>query len=157
MIRGKKAEERYLSFWMFIVWALIGVGIASGVIIFYSAQVDVREEQADILALRVLDCIVDDGYLNELGADYDIFSACGLRKEMFVRGGDFYFKISLNGKEIIAEGERDFEIQCKLTEAEGTRAEHFAKCSKKRVYAMKENEKVLVEVLAGSNQLGSRL
>ena len=64
MIKNKKAAK-YLTPWLFLVWGLIALSIAAAVIIIYSAKIDIKAEEADILAVRIADCLVDDGYLNE--------------------------------------------------------------------------------------------
>lgn len=157
ILGNKKAAERYMSPWLFLVWALIFVAIVAGVLIFYSAEGDVREIESEILAVRIVDCVVDSSYLNEnfLSEDFDIFKECFLNKEILDDSREFYFNVSVTGEKIskeITAGEKDFEIQCEL---EGR---YFAKCSRRKVYILnKENEKLNVEVLAGSIQLGSRI
>lgn len=161
---NKRAGERYLTPWMFIVWALIGIGIIMGVMVFYSAQTDVRPEEAEILAKRLIDCVLDDGYLKEeflqnLQEDYDVFKDCSLDEEILL-GGDFYFDISVfKNNELlreVSEGKKDFEMQCKLKEK--AEAEHFAECFEEKIPVFDKNgNKLSIEIFTGSNQLGRKL
>ena len=45
---NKKAGERILSIYLFIIYIIVGVGIVSGVILFRSSSLDVREIEAEI-------------------------------------------------------------------------------------------------------------
>tara|TARA_Y100000310_G_C20264141_1_gene615041 strand:- start:58 stop:540 length:483 start_codon:yes stop_codon:yes gene_type:complete len=157
LFKEKRAEERYMSPWLFLVWALIGVAIVGAVLIFYSAEADVREQESKILASRILDCISDNNYLKTefLLKDYDIFKECNFNKEILDESREFYFSVSAIGTGIskkIIYGEKDFEIQCEL---EG---KNFAKCSRKRAFLLDSNDnKITLEIFAGSNQQGRKI
>ena len=158
LLRNKKGDERYLSPWLFLVWALIAVFIVAGVWIFYSAEVDIRAEESEVLSMRILDCLVDNGEINQIvfQENFDIFSECSLNKEILKESREFYFNISLkdlNGKILksISAGEKDFEIQCRL------KGKNFALCSEKKVYVGRDKENLIMEILAGSNQQGAKI
>jgi len=155
--KNKKAEERFLSPWLFLVWALIGVAIVVGVLIFYSLKIDVRQTEAKILSTKLIDCLVDNGYLKDLDG-LDVFEECKIDKEIILNG-DYYFNISVyEGDElpkIFSEGVKDFEIHCKLREE--SEGESFADCFEREVYAIKENKLVTIKILTASNQLGAKL
>lgn len=112
-IRG---EERFLSPWLFLVWALIGVAIVVGVLIFYSLKIDVRQTEAKILSTRLIDCLVDNGYLKNLEG-FDVFEECKIDKEI-IWNGNYYFNISIykdgSLSKNITIGVKDFEIHCEL-------------------------------------------
>ncbi len=160
LIKNKKGAEKYLSPWLFLVWAIIGVGMVIGALIFYSAKIDVREEEADILSTKLIDCIVDNGYLNDIFKK-NIFEKCNLNEEMFYKGGDFYFNISISdfksGKILeIKKGEDDLVFQCMV----GKDEEHFARCSEKIIYALNKSnnsQKFTIKITTASNQLGAKL
>ena len=59
----KKAGERVLSIYLFVVYIIVSVGIVSGVLIFYGQPLDVRELEAGILTDKVIDCLVEQGKL----------------------------------------------------------------------------------------------
>jgi len=150
---NKKGAERYITPWMFLIWAIIGVAIVIGVLIFNSARIDVREKEADILAINLVDCLVDNGYLREeVMEDFNIFDECNLEEEV-IRNGDYWFNVSIYEEGLIRNftaGVGDFEMQCKLKKT--AEAEQFAECSRKTVYVLMENKRVRMGVLAGSNQ-----
>jgi hypothetical protein len=163
---NKKGDEKLLSVWMFIIWILVALGVVLGVMIFYSAEADVRYLQAGILSLRVSDCIFSDGYVDEkfLKEDFDIFSYCNIDKKLFdenklflrVEVIDSVSSDSLLKKEIVY-GNKDFEIQCKIRE--GAEAKNFARCVKKRFVLLYEDDEVkqaVIDVFAGSNIFGGK-
>ena len=94
---NKKGGEKLLSVWWFFVLVVIGGSIVIGVLIYYSADVNIKELEADILTGRIIRCVTDRGYLKQdfLQDSFDIFKECDLRKEVFGEGSDFYFKISV--------------------------------------------------------------
>lgn len=152
-----KGEERFLSPWLFLVWALIGVAIVTGVLIFYSLKIDVRQTEAEILNTKLVDCLVDNGYLKNLES-FDIFEECNIDKEI-IGNGDYYFNISVyeEGKlpKVISAGVKDFEIQCELRKE--SKSESFADCFKREVYALKDNKRIIIKILTASNQLGAKI
>lgn len=153
MIKGKKGGEKYLSPVLFLIWGLIGISIVVGVIIFFSAKVDVRAEEADILATKIADCLVDNGYLREDIDKDNIFEECNLDKKMFSEDGDFYFNVLINEKEI-EKGNKGLRVQCDIRKEE----EHFAKCEGKIVHALgADGSQQLVKIIAASNQFGEKV
>lgn len=177
MIKYRKAEGvKYLSPWLFLIWVIIGVAIVAGVIIFYSAYVDVRAEEADILATKIVDCLVDNGYIkedfNRLISGGAIKEAsevkseflkevekCGIDKNLIGDSQDFYFKVIIsdfNSGKILIEikaGNSDLEIQCGIKKEE----EQFAECNEKKIYVLnKDNSKLVIKIFTGSNQFGEK-
>jgi len=159
MIKGKKAGERYLTPWLFLVWVIIGVGIAAGIIIFYSAQADVRKEEADILAVRIIDCLVDNGYFVENFNSFDIFENCNL-DEKVIENGELYFidiRVYNSNDEEIEElrqkkGVLSWENLCEM-QKEKTYAK-FPQCSEEAAYALnKTGSQLKIKIVAASNQL----
>jgi len=90
MIANKKGGEKYLSIWWFFVLIVIAAGIVVAVIAFNGADVNIKELEADILITRVVDCVVDNGYINEefLKPGFDIFQNCYLNKELIIYQGE---------------------------------------------------------------------
>jgi hypothetical protein len=156
LYKDKRAAERYLSPWMFLIWAMIGVAVVAGVLIFNSAKIDVREKEADILVVRIIDCLVDNGYLIKDLDSFDIFEECNLDKEI-IENGDYWFNISFSDDKLkdISAGVKNFEMLCEL--GEELKAENFPKCSEEKIYVLKDGEKIGIEILAASNQLGGDL
>lgn len=153
ILNNKKAGERYLSPWMILIWIIVGVAIVISVLIFYSVKLDVREKESEILIVRIADCLVEDGYLRNLDA-FDVFADCNIEKSV-IENGNYYLKVSFSdNQEDILAGVKNFETLCGLENSEG---DDFPRCSKKRIYALKDGEKLEIEILAASNQIGKEL
>lgn len=153
----KRGEERFLSPWLFLIWGLIGVAIVSGVLIFYALKIDVRQNEAEILSKKLIDCLIDNGDFNDFGEE-EIYRNCNLDKEM-IWNGDYYFNISIYKNEelynqIIA-GTKDFEMHCELRKESG--GESFAVCFNDKVYALEDGKKIIIKISTASNQLGAKL
>ncbi len=153
IIKNKKGAEEYLSPWMFLIWVIIAVAIIIGVVIFNSAEIDVRGREAEILAVRSIDCLVDNGYVNEdFFQDYfNIYEKCGLEEEI-ITNGDYWLNVSVYSSGILLKsftaGVKNFEMLCQLGESED-----FPKCSEKKIYALRDNGEIItIRIIAGSNQ-----
>ena len=98
IFKGKKAGEKILSIWWFFILALIGVTTVASVVMYYSADVDVKEIEAGILAGKVADCIIQQGYLNnefiKAGSSFDIFKNCNIDETVIKSNNNFYIGIS---------------------------------------------------------------
>lgn len=72
----KKGSNKLISVYWFVILTLIAGGVIAMVSVFYSSPYDVREVEAEILALKVADCISPVGVL-----DPRLVSAGGWRPE----------------------------------------------------------------------------
>ena len=155
---NKKADERVLSIYLFIIYTIVAVGIVSGVLLFYN-PLDVRELEAGILSNKVIDCLVEQGFLDEsigvLDKDFKLLEKCGFD---FIDNSEIYgdiqygVKVKLSdfesgeplGEEIRA-GNQDFFEYC---DAEGKK---IPKCDKRALYVLNKEgggkySEVLMEV-----------
>jgi len=159
-IRGKTGEERILSVWWVFVIAIILVFISIGVFIFYSYFLDTRQVEADVLCSRIGRCLIKGGYfafdLEKLSGE-DIFSKCNISKKVFDKM-EHYVKVSflnLENEEIrdsIKLGNLDYEVYY------GLEGENYPKFSEKNILALdKDNQRIIIKILAGSNQKGKKL
>lgn len=177
-----KKGEKLLSIWWFFVIAVVGAGITAGVLIYYSASVDMRGAEAELLSEKIFDCVVEEGFLIEglLEESFDVFEECKLKEEVFEDGSFFYFHIRIfdeagdlikvfdeSGdlvREEIKEGDVSFEDDCEIQEEdeEGkkVRAKYYPKCVRKKKIiwyysnGIKEGE---LEILTASNQVGGKI
>ncbi|MBS3092238.1 hypothetical protein J4466_02355 [Candidatus Pacearchaeota archaeon] len=171
-ISGKRADEKILSFYMFIVWIIIALAIVGGVYIFYSARLDIRNIQSESLANNLIGCLTEDGFIKTkvLEENFDVFSECNLNKNIIEDKREFFLKVSFKDvdsgqeiRELIIAGEKDFEIQCGLRENAEVRDE-YAVCASKEIYILYktinpqsnklENKKAIIDIFTGSNVLG---
>ena len=166
LLNNKIGGEKLLSIWWLFIITMVGIGIVFGVSMFYSAEVDVRKVEAEILMDRILDCLFEQGVLisNLLESDFDIFQECKLNKKVIE--SNFYIKISVldesqNVIKEISEGVSSFEVECKLLEEGKTEGKSFPECvSKERgIIYEQENEikKARLEILTASNQVGEKI
>ena len=175
LISNKKGEE-ILSIWMFLVWVIVGVGIVLGVLVFYSAKFDVRGLEADSLSDKVVDCLVDGGeikagFLDEIykiKEDFDLYKECKLNGDMikesyvlYVEVDDFGTCKGESGKLICTKidektyGGESVQTECELNKNE--QSKNFPICKEKRVFAFSGEKQILLKVIGGSNQVGSKV
>lgn len=161
---NKKGGEKWLSVWWFFVLVVIGGAIVVGVLIYYNVNVNIKEFEADILTERIVRCLISQGYLRQdfvEDKEFDIFKECNLKKEVFQKGSNFYFKIALydsSGNALrteVKEGDLALEKECEVEIA--TKAKHFPRCSYKNesVFYFSEDGKkqeAKLKITAGSNQ-----
>jgi len=157
IFQSKKADERYLSPWMFLIWAIIGVSIIIGVIQFYSVIVDSRALEASILNTRIMDCVSQEfNYAKISNPNFDVYGACNLNKEVLESKNDYYyFNLSVkdsSGKFVysIVKGVGKFEVLCSYEQTE----QNFAQCSKKSISVqdVADGKKYTLYLVTASNQ-----
>lgn len=119
LMHSKKAGERILSIWMFIVWGIIFLGITSAVLAIYSVRVDVKGVEAGILSDKIIGCISENGYLRQdFSYGFDIFSECGIDKEVIERAGNYNILIEVYDFYSCSKKEGKFACEKKLYEVE---------------------------------------
>lgn len=159
---GKKADEKYLSFWMFLIWAIIGIGIFIGISIFYSASGDARQLEAQALANKLSSCLTRDFSYAELSlADFDIYSKCRLNKAAFETSNFYYFRLNifeLGSENLIKTitGGNNWKTECDLqfTKADDEKEKKFPQCAQQAVFVSdaETNKKYTISITAASNQ-----
>ena len=143
MIENKKAGERILSIYLFIIYIIVAIGIVSGVLLVYGSKLDIREIEAEVLSDKVIDCLTEQGNL-DLGVfehDFDLLSFCGFDfkdnsgkyqgEEQYgvsVELFDFDSLEELKEKKIF--GREDFLEFC------GLEGKKIPKCSEKKIYVL---------------------
>jgi len=145
---NKKGGEEIITPYLFVVWVIIGVGIVAGALIFYSSQFDVRAKEAEILNLRVADCVKENF---PVSSDFDIYGKCGLNKELIENSEMYYIRIKVDENKPLRYGVYVFETNCKL------KGKGFPLCYEDVYYINKNNKIYNVEILTGSNQIGGRI
>jgi len=160
LVKNKKAGEKILSIWWFFVLVIIAGGVVIGVTMFYVGDSDVRGLEADVLASKILDCIVESGEIDMEISKENIFEKCNLNKEILDESGNYYVNISVFREDNSLEkeirfGANIFEKDCKIREK--VIAPDFAVCSEKSVFVFdRDNKKLKLNVLAGSNYRGEK-
>ena len=165
LFMNKKADERILSIYLFIIYIIVSIGIISGVLVFYGSVLDVREPETDILINKIIDCSVQQGELNEeiLNEKFNLVDFCRLdfkdNTKLGNEEGQYFVKINLFNfsscsknenklicsekiKEISA-GRTDFSEFCSLA------GEKIPKCQTKEIYILNSKKKFLLQIIAG--------
>ena len=155
-IKNKKADSKLLTPWLFLVLMIIGVGIVTGVLVFYSAEADVRGEEARIISDKIVNAISENGHLIDNIENLNILAETNLTAEKFVNGGDYYFNLTISreGKVPLrfVHGTTSFEVECELPGKE------LPKCDRREFIVLdQEGSEVKIQLLAGSNNLGEKL
>ena len=158
LTKNKKAGEKYLSFWMFLNWFLILIFVVIGVVIFYQVQIDIRAQEADILANRLADCFSTEfSYDAAAKPDFNIYSFCGLN-EKALNTAIYYFSVNISSSEtqdlLLWGGNKDYITQCGHQRLMEKPEPNFAQCSSKKasVVDIKTGKTYFVSILAASNQ-----
>lgn len=150
-MKNKRGYYRFADIGMFFLsFAIVAVGIAIGIYLFYSNTIDIRDQEAKIISDRLAITITKNGKLNEdiLKDDFNILKETRLNDKI-INNGDFYFKIEIfdysnNLVKKINGGNRGFEVECFL------KGKKFPKCAEKEFLI----DNYRVKILAASNQLG---
>jgi len=158
LLGPKKADSKLLSVWWFVVLIVILVGIVGGTLLFYSSKIDMRLLEGEILSSRIMDCIVDNGYISEdfLENKLDIFNNCGISQDIINKSSNYYLNIAVydfNSNLIIEKsyGNRAFVQECKVGAAM-VKAKNFPKCIQKSTNVLNsEGELLKLNITAGSN------
>jgi len=155
MIKNKKAGERLLSIYLFIIYIIVIIGLVSGIINFKDSSLDVRNKEAGVLTDKVIDCLVEQGRLREdfFEADFDLIAECDfnfkdntekyLGEERYaVRVDSFYFENKKALKNVEA-GKTDLLTYC------GLEGEKIPKCNIKELYVLDVlDDKILLKVIS---------
>lgn len=164
MIFKNKKGAKYLSIWWFFIIFLSAAGIVASVSIFYSAEVNVKYAESEILYQNLLGCLDNNGFLNSniSNSDFDIFKECNLSEKIFDSNGEFYFRISFfdkNNKKVfpdIRKGYFPFEEDCLISKKIDSK--NYPSCSfNNNSLSYLSNNKISnirMEIITASNQKG---
>jgi hypothetical protein len=151
-MKNKFAGERVLSIYLFIIYIIVGIGVVSGVIIFYGAPLDVGKLEAGILTDSVIDCLVDEGELNGevLKLDFPLMDFCKFDFEDNTEkyDGEERYGVKVEVREFdleilkneISAGRADFFELC------GSEGDKLPKCDLKEVYVLNKKKQYLLRV-----------
>jgi len=165
---NKKGAEKIFSIWWFFIITVIATTTVIAVLLFYSAEVDVKEVEAQVLAERVLSCLNQNGVLDSsfLDSNFNIIERCSLNKDVFAAGSDFLFEVSAYDEsskliKTLSIGNGGFKADCMVLESQKIKAERYPKCISKEEKILFFDKGVLksgkISILAASNQASKRI
>jgi hypothetical protein len=159
MTINKKADERMLSIYLFIINIIVSIGIVSGVILFYGSHLDIRVTEAGVLNSKVADCLTDQGRLENssiLVKGFDLISLCHLN---FVdntesSNGEKQYAVSIklfelsscsnlrcsNPKKEFYFGQKDLLEYCNLN------GKYLPKCNTQAAYIFSGGEPMIMQI-----------
>ena len=163
---NKVGSENILSIWWFLVLAIVAAGIALGVFMFYSADVDVREVESGIMVNKIYDCLNNNGYLrSDVFLDnFDLYKECDINRDVFFEDGAGYYLnvLIFDGNVNLFENHsRSEDLKRNCIIGKGIKTKDFPEC-----FSGEENflyisdgiqKELIVRVLAVSNQKGRTL
>ena len=153
--------KELMSIWNFFVLALVGVVIATGVWVFYSADFNIRQNEATAMNDRIYDCFTENGFLKSevLDDDFDILNSCSFNdvfkgNEVFVEVSFEYSDgIKARNKNIIA-GNSVLGDDCEISE----NSENKVQCiSKTENILTKDLKEIKMQILTASKLSGERI
>jgi len=140
---NKKADERVLSVYWFVILVIIAVGVVSGVIHVFGANLDIREAEAGLLRDRIVDCLVHQGNLKsevynslESANDESLLQICNIDindKTAKYKDAEQQYAIKIDFKEF---GNQAFFVAC------DPKKENVPKCIETTIYVLEEGEKI---------------
>ncbi len=159
-LKNKKAEDRYVSIWTFIIMGAVIVALVMGVLMILSVKLDVRNIEADTLASKIIDCLNEDfDYSKIIAKDFNVYEKCRFHREV-LDSAIYYFNIKLTGVSDSSEyslegGNTDFRVQCEYQELENRVEIKLAACSQKSalIEDVKAGKIYKINVMAASNQV----
>lgn len=154
---NKKADNLDGIGMLFTNFIIVGVAVVIGILIFYSASIDVRQEEAKIISDKIVNAIILNGEIKPevLENNFDILTSAGINSNMTENGGNYYLKVNISREDktekLFEAGTKSFEIQCSLP------GKNLAKCYSKDITVLGRNGFYRIKILTGSNQLGSKI
>jgi len=122
---NSRGGERVLSIYWFLIFLVVAIAVVSGVYIFFSKPIDVREAEAGILNDKLINCFIENGKLKNFEiSGFDLEDKCGLDLNDRSTGYDgsknyennqYYLEIDIGvlGKEkVIAYGDASYKPFC---------------------------------------------
>jgi hypothetical protein len=172
---NRKAQENILSIWNVLAWIIAAAGIVLAVSAYYSAYLDVRGLESEILSNRISDCILSNGFLKSdvFSEDYDLLDDCKFNAEIIE--DSFYIGVSVfdfdsckyidSEKELkcidpivlLEYGNPNFQTQCDIRQ--DAIAEKFSLCDRQTIYSLSGRKaelgrELIIKIMTGSNQEG---
>ena len=154
---NKKAEEKWLSFWNVLAWAVIAIILLIGVNFYNNTETDVRLEEAKVLNQKITDCLVQpDGTLSyNIDQNFNLYESCALKREIFETKPFFYAEITLtttDNQQItsLSYGSNQLGFDCQIK----TEDKNLAVCYNEEifVYDQNNNPQILKIKTASNNQ-----
>ena len=158
ILKNKKATKLMSAWWFFVIFVAAG-GVVIGVLIVQTNPVDVRGLEASILSEKLVDCFIDNGYLNDNYQTLSLYTDCKLEQKMFENINNYYVKIMVydeSDKELKSfQIGANFEKECDITTK--VKGKYNPACVNKTELAIFNDKLYKLNILTASNQEGIKL
>ncbi|MEJ2267630.1 MAG: hypothetical protein P8X70_00965 [Nanoarchaeota archaeon] len=170
-MRMNKKGVDLVSVWWLIIIVGVALVIAASLTIFHSAEIDIREVEAEILYDKIAECILENGFLVDdiLRENFDIFKSCEIAESLFEEGSDYYFNVRIfNEADVlmkeIRKGDYSIEKDCEVVEeidGKSIKARNYPRCydNEEFVFYLDSGNirELKVKILTSSNQKGKKV
>ena len=170
IFHNKKAMEKMLSAYWFVILIIVSGGIFAMVTVFYGHPSDIREIEANILLNKIADCLSQQGRINQdllsqgnFNQDFknNFLKKCTLNFAVEKNWDVPQYYIEINFYNIsnlkksvftISEGNKNIKEDCK-TKKEEENYQKLSKCIEKSIYALDENHNQhIIKILSVVNK-----
>ncbi len=136
---NKIGGERVLSIYWFIMFVIVAVGLISGIVVFFSNPLDIRQAEGNILVDQVMGCFSNNGVIiegiMERVKEVGFEAGCGL-----VLGEDFYVNVTIE-EDSVSYGVRFAEAGVADSE------KNIPSFVEREVFVLQDNKMVLIKFL----------
>ena len=140
--KNKKATEKVLSVYWFVILILVAGGVFAMVYNFYQHPYDVREIEANFLINHVADCIATGGIINEIVFEAEFtnnfMEVCRLtfEPEKDFEIEQYYLNVEVTGDRVvnIEEGNKNLISSCGFEKE--IEEERIAKCVEREFFSL---------------------
>lgn len=161
MFKNKKADEKLLSPWMFLIWIVVIFGVTIGASMVYGVSFNIKGQESKVLNARVMDCLVKDSNIRDdfFISNFDFYKECNFQKSILEDSNLFFIYVDVTNFSSyttlynFSVGNKDLEFQWSLTE----KSPDFAKCFEDRIKTKYKGEVILLDVLTCSNNKGEKI
>ena len=149
MALNKKAQmgNMMMFFVFFFILLMIAGGIVLGVSIFFGAEYDTRQAEADILFFKLEECVIKNDLTHGISQD-GFFELCNLDKNAVLNASRI--RILRNGVNIENTNVKGSSVDCFANGAK--KNPNYPICVRGRITKQVGEEKVVYEIFAGSHQ-----
>ena len=168
-LQDKKAAEKILSIYWFIILIITVAGIYGMVMFYYSHPYDIRQVEASLLANKIADCVsyggqinsevfnysdvkisdeFKDNFLNNCNITFNVESHKDWKAEQYYLEINFYRQVSDSRGDLgkIIKGNSEIKDICDATDKE---YERLPKCVNKRFFTLYGTDLILIDIVTG--------
>ncbi len=157
-LNNKKASEKILSIYWFVILTIVAGGIVGMVMLFYGAPYDVRDIESNIMVDKTIDCLSENGKLNSViflekgfNENLSLIDECNFNfktEKTFKNEGQYFLEVIFyvlgSEKSLLTLSEGNFNLasECEIKSKEDERYKSRAYCLNREFYSSDSSGKV---------------